>query len=81
LPLRSSKELSVFLPQLKKANMAQQKNDEKINENSKDPGFEPQPGLPDFSWHNIPKRGNIYHFATKLPIGHNIYLMAVKFSK
>jgi hypothetical protein len=27
-------------------------------------------GLPDFSWHNIPKRGEIYQTSTKLPNGH-----------
>jgi hypothetical protein len=31
------------------------------------------PGLPDFSWHNIPKRGKIYHIAKALPNGHKIY--------
>jgi hypothetical protein len=36
-------------------------------------GHWPQPGLPDFSWHNIPKRGKIYLIATKLPNGHKIY--------
>jgi hypothetical protein len=33
--------------------------------------------LPDFSSHNIPKRGKIYQNATKLPIGHKMYQMAV----
>jgi hypothetical protein len=27
----------------------------------------PGTGLPDFSWHNIPKRGKIYKITTKLP--------------
>jgi hypothetical protein len=31
-----------------------------------------QPGLPDFSRHNIPKRRKIYQIVTKLPNGHNI---------
>jgi hypothetical protein len=26
-----------------------------------------RPGLPDFSWYNVPKRGKIYHVATKYP--------------
>jgi hypothetical protein len=38
-------------------------------------------GLPDFSWHNIPKWGKIYQIATKLPKGHKIYQMAVVYSK
>jgi hypothetical protein len=28
------------------------------------------PGLPDFSWHKIPKSGKIYQIATKLPHCH-----------
>jgi hypothetical protein len=38
-------------------------------------------GLPDFSWHNIPKWGKIYQIATKLPNGHKMYQMAVIYSK
>jgi hypothetical protein len=38
-------------------------------------------GLPDFSWHNIPKLGKIYQLTTTLPNDHKIYLMAVKYSK
>jgi hypothetical protein len=38
-------------------------------------------GLPDFSLHNIPKRGKYTKFATKLPNGHTIYQMAVIYSK
>jgi hypothetical protein len=30
------------------------------------------PGLPDFSWYNIPNRWKIYHMATKLPNGSKI---------
>jgi hypothetical protein len=37
--------------------------------------------LPDFSWHNIPKRGKIYQITTTLPNGHKIYQMTVKYSK
>jgi hypothetical protein len=33
-------------------------------------------GLPDFSWHNIPKRLKIYQIATKIPNDHNIFPMA-----
>jgi hypothetical protein len=42
-----------------------------------------KPGLPDFSWPNIctKKRGNIYQITAKLPLGHKIYQMTVKFSK
>jgi hypothetical protein len=29
--------------------------------------------LPDFSRHNLPKRGKIYQIATKFPNGHEIY--------
>jgi hypothetical protein len=36
-------------------------------------------GLPDFSWHNIPKRGKIYLITTTLPNGHKILQMAVKY--
>jgi hypothetical protein len=39
------------------------------------------PGLPDFSWHNIPKWGKIYQIATKLPNGLNKYQMAVIYSE
>jgi hypothetical protein len=39
------------------------------------------PGLPDFSWHNIPNRGQAYQIATTLPNDHRIYKMAVKYSK
>jgi hypothetical protein len=39
-------------------------------------------GLPDFSCHNIPKRGKIYHIATKLPKGHlNMHQKAIIHSK
>jgi hypothetical protein len=38
-------------------------------------------GLPDFSQHNIPKRGKIYQNAAKLPNGHKIYQMAFIYSK
>jgi hypothetical protein len=38
-------------------------------------------GLPDFSRHNIPKRGEIYQTAAKLPNGHEMYQMAVIYSK
>jgi hypothetical protein len=38
--------------------------------------FYPEQGLPDFSWHNIPKRAKIYHIVTKLPSGRNIFLVA-----
>jgi hypothetical protein len=31
-------------------------------------------GLPDFSWHNIPKGGKIYQIITTSPNGHNIYI-------
>jgi hypothetical protein len=34
-------------------------------------------GLPDYSWHNIPKRGEMYQIAAKLPIGHKIFQMAI----
>jgi hypothetical protein len=40
-------------------------------------GFDSMPGLPDFNLYNIPKRGEIYQFATKLPNGHKIYQMAL----
>jgi hypothetical protein len=30
------------------------------------------PGLPDFSWHKIPKQRKFYRIATKLPNGHKI---------
>jgi hypothetical protein len=39
------------------------------------------PGLPDFSRHNIPKRGKIYEITTTLPNGHKIYQIIVKYSK
>jgi hypothetical protein len=42
---------------------------------------EPMPGVPDFSFHNKPKQGEIYQIATKLPNGHKIYQMAVLNSK
>jgi hypothetical protein len=38
-------------------------------------------GVPDFSWHNIPKRGDIYQMTATLPNGHKIYQLAVKYSK
>jgi hypothetical protein len=38
-------------------------------------------GLPDFSKHNIPKRGKIYQITTKLPNGYKIYQMAAIYSK
>jgi hypothetical protein len=34
-------------------------------------------GLPDFLWHNLPKRTKIYQIATKLPNVHKIYHSAV----
>jgi hypothetical protein len=39
------------------------------------------PGLPDFSWHNMPKRGKWYHIATTLPNGRKIHELAVLYSK
>jgi hypothetical protein len=37
------------------------------------------PGLPDFSWYNIPKREKyIYQITKKLPIVQKVYQMAVK---
>jgi hypothetical protein len=40
-----------------------------------------QAGLPDFSWHNIPKQGKIYQVTTTLQNGQRIFQMAVKYSK
>jgi hypothetical protein len=37
--------------------------------------------LPDFSWHNIPKRGKLYQITTTLPNGHQVYQIAVKYFK
>jgi hypothetical protein len=37
-------------------------------------------GLPDFSWHNIPKRGKIYQIITPLPNDHKIYLKIFQMS-
>jgi hypothetical protein len=44
-------------------------------------------GLPDFSSHNVPKRGKTYQTTTKLPNGHknvpngrNIFQMAQKYT-
>jgi hypothetical protein len=39
------------------------------------------PGLPDFSWHNIPKRGKIYQITTKLPNFLQIAQMSITYSK
>jgi hypothetical protein len=39
------------------------------------------PGLTDFSWYNMPKRGKIYQLTTKLPIAHLINPVVVKDSK
>jgi hypothetical protein len=38
-------------------------------------------GLPDFSWHNIPKRGEIYQITKTSPNVHKIYQvkMSVRF--
>jgi hypothetical protein len=33
-----------------------------------------RPGLPDFSWYNIPKQGKIYQITTKLQIGPKIHI-------
>jgi hypothetical protein len=33
-----------------------------------------QPGLPEISWHNIPKWGKMYQMGNKLPNGYNTYL-------
>jgi hypothetical protein len=33
----------------------------------------PKPGLPDFSWNNLPKQGKIYEMTIKLPNGQKIY--------
>jgi hypothetical protein len=38
------------------------------------PIYDCLPGLPDFAWHNIPKRKEIYQIAIKLPNGHKIYI-------
>jgi hypothetical protein len=46
------------------------------------------PGLPDFSWYNIPKRGKIYQIATKytkwpqnISNGRKIYQIHIKYTK
>jgi hypothetical protein len=41
------------------------------------------PGLPDLSWYNIPKRGEICQITTydNIPNGQKIYQMARKYSK
>jgi hypothetical protein len=36
--------------------------------------FGSSPGLPDFSWHNLPKRGQIYQITSTLPNGHKIHI-------
>jgi hypothetical protein len=36
--------------------------------------------LPNFSRHNIPKRGKLYHMPTTLLNGHKIYQLVVKYS-
>jgi hypothetical protein len=38
-------------------------------------------GLPDFSGCNLPKMGELYQIANKLPNGHILYQMAIKYSK
>jgi hypothetical protein len=38
-------------------------------------------GLPDFSWHNIPKRGKIYQITKALPKDYKIYQITVKYTK
>jgi hypothetical protein len=35
-------------------------------------------GLPDFSWHNIPKRGEFTKWPQTIPNGHKIYQMTGK---
>jgi hypothetical protein len=37
--------------------------------------------LPDFSSHNIPKRGKIYQITSKLANDHKIYKLAILYSK
>jgi hypothetical protein len=37
-------------------------------------------GLPDFSQHNIPKRGKMYQITIKLPNGRYIFQMGIKIS-
>jgi hypothetical protein len=39
------------------------------------------PGLPDSSWHYLPKRGKIYQITTTLPNCHKIYQMTVAYFK
>jgi hypothetical protein len=36
------------------------------------------PGLPDFSWYNIPKLGKYTKLSPNIPNVHKIYQMAVK---
>jgi hypothetical protein len=36
--------------------------------------------LPDFSWHNVPKRGKIHQIGTKLPNCCNILQMAKEYT-
>jgi hypothetical protein len=38
-----------------------------------------QAGLPDFSRHNVPKRGRTYQNTTNLPNGHKIFQMGIKY--
>jgi hypothetical protein len=40
-----------------------------------------RPGLPDYSWHNTPKRGKIHQITTKLPNAHQIYTTVINYSK
>jgi hypothetical protein len=36
-------------------------------------------GLPDFSWYNIPKRGEMFQITTKISNEHKLYQMAAKY--
>jgi hypothetical protein len=37
-----------------------------------------KPGLPDFSWYNVPQREKMYQITENIPNGHKTYQMAVK---
>jgi hypothetical protein len=39
------------------------------------------PGLPDFSWYNIPKREKYTKGPKNIPNGHKIYQTAIKHNK
>jgi hypothetical protein len=63
--------------------MVEKSNEENVGSRWKDKkcNSDKMAGLPDFSRHNVPKRGKIYQITTNLPNDDKLYRMTITYSK